>query len=111
MDKKAPGGPLLQSFHRNEVMPRENVNHHHRKILHSLFAHPVGANIDFKDVSHVLIELGADIENKTGSRIEVSLNGQKAAFHHAGHSLPKAEVLQVRKFLETCGVAPEAYPI
>ena len=87
------------------------MNHHHRKILHSLFAHPVSANIDFKDVNHVLAELGADIENTTGSRIEVSFKGQKAAFHHANHSLPKAEVLQIRKFLESCGVTPEAFPV
>ncbi len=87
------------------------MNHHHRKILHSLFAHPVSANIDFKDVNHVLTELGADIENKTGSRIEVSLKGQKAAFHHVTHSVPKNEVMQIRKFLEACGVTPEAFPV
>jgi hypothetical protein len=87
------------------------VNHHHRKILHSIFAHPINANIDFKDVEHVLTELGAEVDNKTGSRIGVTLKGHSAAFHHANHSLPKAEVLQIKKFLETCGVTPDAYPL
>lgn len=87
------------------------MNHHHRKVLHSIFAHPVSANIDFKDVVHVLTDLGAEIDNKTGSRIGVALNGHSAAFHHANHTLLKDEVMQVKKFLQTCGVTPEAYPI
>jgi hypothetical protein len=87
------------------------MNHHHRKILHAIFAHPVDSNLDVKDVTHVLAGLGAQIDNKTGSRIGVALNGHGAAFHLSNHSLPKAEVLQVRKFLESCGVTPEAYPL
>lgn len=87
------------------------MNHRHRKVLHALFAHPINANIDFKDVEHVLTELGAEIENKSGSRIGISLNGHKVAVHHANHSVPKEEVIQIRKFLETCGITPEAYPV
>ena len=78
------------------------MNHHHRKVLHALFAHPVSANIDFKAV---------EIDNKTGSRIGVTLNGHSAAFHHSHHSLPKEEVAEVRKFLEACGVTPTDYPL
>ena len=87
------------------------MNHHHRKILHSLFAHPVSTNIDVNDVSHVLGELGAEVDHKNGNRVDVSFKGHKAAFHRNSHSLAKAEVLQLRKFLETCGVSPEAYPV
>ena len=57
------------------------MNHRHRKTLAALFAHPVSANIDFKEVVHVLEELGAEIDNKAGSRIGVKLNGHSAAFH------------------------------
>lgn len=87
------------------------MNHHHRKTLHTIFAHPVSANIDFKDVEHVLTVLGADIDNKSGSGIGVSLNGHVAAFHTVNHTVPKTEVLQIKKFLETCGVTPDAYPL
>jgi hypothetical protein len=86
------------------------MNHRHRKVLAALFAHPISANIDFKDVEHVLQELGAEIDNKSGSRIGVSLKGHTVAFHHGNHSLNKDEVVQVRKFLETCGITPELYP-
>ena len=61
-----------------------------------------------KDVAHVLAGLGAEIDNKTGSRIGVALNGHAAALRLGNHSLLKAEVLQVRKFLESCGVTPES---
>lgn len=87
------------------------MNHHHRKVLHAIFAHPLAANLDLKDVEHVLTGLGSEIDNRSGSRIGVALNGRNASFHLTNHSLLKAEVLQVRKFLESCGVTPEAYPL
>ena len=86
------------------------MNHRHRKVLAALFAHPISANIDFKDVEGVLKELGAEVENKHGSRIGVKLNGHAHAFQHPQHSLSKDEVTQIRKFLEQAGVTPEQYP-
>ena len=86
------------------------MNHRHRRVLAQIFAHPVSANIDFKEVVHVLEELGAEIENRSGNRIAVKLNGHTAAFVHAQHSLPKEEVAQIRKFLATCGVDPAQWP-
>ncbi len=86
------------------------MNHKHRKVLAQLFAHPISSNIDFKEVEHVLKELGAEIENKHGNRIGVTLNGHTVALTHVNHSLPKDEVVQIRKFLETAGVNPEQYP-
>jgi hypothetical protein len=87
------------------------MNHRHRKVLHALFAHPVSHNIAYKDVVSVLEELGAEIDNKSGNRIGVKLNGHNAAFNHAQHDLPAEEVMQVKKFLTTCGVDPAAYPV
>lgn len=87
------------------------MNHHHRKILHALFAHPINSNIDMKDLEHVLRELGADIEAKSGGRIGVTLAGHTIAIAHVNHSLPKEEVIQVRKFLEACGVDAAKYPV
>lgn len=87
------------------------MNHRHRKALHALFAHPVSANIHFKDVMHVLEELGAEVDNKSGNRVGVKLNGHAAAFSHAQHSLTKEEVAQIRKFLETCGIDPAQFPV
>lgn len=87
------------------------MNHQHRKVLHALFDHPLSGNVDFKQVESVLRELGASIDNRSGARIGVTLNGHTAAFHHAGHSLAKDEVVQIRKFLEACGINPADYPV
>lgn len=82
------------------------MNHKHRKTLHALFAHPEPANLSPIDVEHVLTELGAEIEERSGAKFAVKLKGHTANFHHAQHSLPKEEVRQMRKFLETAGVVP-----
>ena len=87
------------------------MNHHHRKTLHALFAHPVSANIDFKKVMHVFEELGAEIENSAGNRVKIKLDNHTAAFTHAQHSLPKEEVVELRKFPEQCGVTPDKYQL
>lgn len=87
------------------------MNHRHRKVLHQLFAHPVSANIDFRDVVSVLKELGAETEDRSGARVAVTLKGHTVLFHHANHSVPKDEVQQIRRFLIDCGVAPEQYPV
>lgn len=88
------------------------MNHRHRKVLHALFAHPIPANVSMKDVEAVLGELGATIENRHGSRVAVTLNGHTVVVHHAGHALPKDEIVQVRRFLEASGVDPARdYPV
>ena len=88
------------------------MNHHHRKILHTLFAHPINANIAMMDVESVLRELGAEISAAHSGKMHVALNGHTANFSHAKHSLPKEEVMNARKFIETCGIDPERdYPV
>jgi len=87
------------------------MNHRHRKVLNAIFAHPVSGNINFRDVEQVLSELGADVVNKSGARVGVTLNGHTAAFHHSTHNMPTEEVAQIRKFLEEAGVSAEDYPV
>ncbi len=88
------------------------MNHHHRKILHQFFAHPLNPNISMREAQSVFRELGAEIDEAKSGKIHVKLSGHSANFSHGGHSLPKDEVMQIRKFLETCGVDPERdYPL
>jgi len=56
------------------VQVKLDMNHHHRKTLHSLFAHPISANIDFKKVVHLLEDIGAEVDNKPGNRVGVKLD-------------------------------------
>lgn len=88
------------------------MNHKHRKTLHALFAHPEPANLAPNDVDAVLVDLGADLEERKGAKFAVSLKGHTANFHHAQHDLNKDEVRAIRKFLEEVGVDPARdYPL
>jgi hypothetical protein len=87
------------------------MNHHHRKILHALFDHPMSANVAFKDVEHLLGELGATLDTRSGDRVGVTLNGHTAVFPPPRHSLSKDELVNIRHFLTTCGVDPAQYPL
>ena len=87
------------------------MNHHQRKVLHAIFAHPLNANLEMKDIVSVLNALGAEIDAKSKSRLGVMLNGRTTVLHISSHSVLKAEVMQIRKFLESCGITIEAYPI
>lgn len=82
------------------------MNHHHRKVLHALFAHPVSANIDPKHVRAVLEELGAEVAHGGHGQVRVTLNGRTHGFHDTRHSLSKEEVVEVRRFLTEAGVDP-----
>lgn len=88
------------------------MNHKHRQTLHALFAHPEPSNLSEADVKAVLRELGADLEERNGSRFAVTLNGHTALFHHADHSVRKDDVRNIRKFLTDAGVDPKThYPL
>jgi hypothetical protein len=87
------------------------VNHHQRKVLHAIFAHPLNANLEMKDIVSVLNALGAEIDAKSKNRLGIMLNGRTTVLHISSQSVLKAEVMQIRKFLESCGIAVEAYPI
>ena len=87
------------------------MNHHQRKILHSVFAHPINANLEMKDISAVFNGLGAETETRTKNRVAVKLQGRETTLHLANHTLTRAEVTEVRKFLEACGVTAEAFPV
>jgi len=83
------------------------MNHHHRKILHALFAHPVSGNIAFRDVESVLRELGAEITQAKSGKIHVVLNNKSANFSHTNHSVSREEVVRLRKFIQSCGIDPD----
>ncbi len=88
------------------------MNHHHRKVLHALFAHPVSANIDARHVAAVLADLGAEVAHGGHGQIKVTLNGQTQGFHDSHHGLSKDEVGRLRHFLTDAGIDPARdYPL
>ena len=87
------------------------MNHHHRKVLHAVFDHPISSNIAFKDIERLLEDLGATLEARSGDRLAATLKGHTAVFHKAHHSIPKDEIVAIRHFLTDCGVDPAQYPV
>ena len=80
----------------------------HRKTLESIFAHPVSGNIKWSDIEALLIELGAKITEREGSRIGVVLFGEVQVFHrpHPSPDTDKGAVTSIRKWLKRNGVKP-----
>ena len=88
------------------------MNHKHRKVLHSLFAPPVSANIAPRAVESVIEELGGTIEQRHGGRIGVRLNENFAEFHHPKHTLHPDEARRISRFIRDAGVDPARdYPL
>jgi len=80
----------------------------HDRILTSIFAEPVRANIAWNDVESVFVALGAEILEGFSSRVNVFLNGVRAVFHerHPEKEISKPAVRSVRCFLRNAGIAP-----
>lgn len=84
------------------------MSHHNQKILEAIFAHPVSANIDFKDMEHALASVGVAIEEKAANKVQLSMGGRSVIIHRPHqHTIPKDEVATIRGFLVDCGITPE----
>jgi len=78
----------------------------HRKTLEAIFKKPVQANIEWKDIESLLISLGAEIWEGSGSRVRIKLNDVRAVFHrpHPRKEADKGSIASMRRFLENAGV-------
>jgi hypothetical protein len=81
-----------------------------RRTLRAIFAHPVSANIRWRDIEGVFRALGAEVENREGSRVAVIFPGRPPAVFHRPHPSPntdKGAVAAVRDWLRGMGVDPQ----
>lgn len=80
----------------------------HQKTLEAIYARPVSANIQWRDIEALFVELGAEISEREGSRVAVVLFGEVRVFHrpHPSPSTDKGAVASIRKWLEQYGVSP-----
>ena len=83
------------------------MNHHHRKVLHGIFAHPLNHNLDPKAVENLLTELGAEMQHAGSGALRVTLNGAQDSVHLGSHSLAGDQVMRLRKLIQAGGVEPE----
>lgn len=81
----------------------------HLKILQDVFATPVRSSIQWKDIEKMLLALGAEVSEGSGSRVRIALNGVRAVFHrpHPRKETDKGAVVSMKRFLSAAGVTPE----
>ena len=79
----------------------------HQRTLELIFSRPVSANVRWADIEALFRALGAEIDEREGSRVEVF-------FVRGGEGFPSSPpvpvhggaVAQIRKWLEENGVEP-----
>mgnify|MGYP001691422889 FL=1 len=84
------------------------MNKKHSATLQQIFQRPVSASIPWREIEALFRALGAEIEEREGSRVSVFLFGQIRVFHrpHPSPNTDKGAVASVRKWLEANGVTP-----
>ncbi len=80
----------------------------HQKTLELIYSRPVSANIKWRDIETLLIELGAELSEREGSRIGVRLFGDIRVFHrpHPSPDTDKGAVAAIREWLKRNEVTP-----
>jgi hypothetical protein len=84
------------------------MNAKQRKTLAAIFADPINGNIEWRRIESLLIALGCQMIEGSGSRVTFILHGQRADFHrpHPGKEALRYRVIDVREFLRRAGVTP-----
>lgn len=82
------------------------MNRSHRKTLNALFSQPVPATLEWRRIESLLVSLGAETIEGTGSRVRSVLNGIIATFHrpHPAKEAKPYQVRDVKTLLENAGV-------
>lgn len=81
----------------------------HHRTLEAIFARPTSGNIRWDDIESLLVALGAEIEEREGSRVAIIFPDQPPAIFHRPHPSPmtdKGAVVVMRKWLELLGYRP-----
>ena len=82
------------------------MNTKQKKTLKDVFHNPVKSSVLWSDVESLFRACGAHIEEGSGSRVCIILNGVVAVFHkpHPHKETDKGALKSVRHFLENAGV-------
>ncbi|MCC5637048.1 type II toxin-antitoxin system HicA family toxin [Nostoc sp. CHAB 5844] len=82
------------------------LNSKNQKTLNAVFENPVRANISGNDIESMLIALGAEVSQGSGSRVRIALGEVRAVFHrpHPEKETDKGAVKSMRRFLIEAGI-------
>ncbi|MBX3051478.1 MAG: type II toxin-antitoxin system HicA family toxin [Caldilineaceae bacterium] len=85
------------------------MNSKQRRTLTAIFADPINGNIEWRAIESLLLALGCEIIEGSGSRATFLLNGQRVDLHrpHPQKEALRYRVKDVRLFLQRAGVQDE----
>jgi hypothetical protein len=84
------------------------MNSKQARTLARVFADPVPANIEWAEIESLLIAVGCDVIEGSGSRVRFVCRDVVAAFHrpHPAKEAKRYQVRDAREFLLKIGVKP-----
>jgi hypothetical protein len=84
------------------------VNSKQRKTLASIFRDPVSSTVAWADVESLLVAIGCEVIEGSGSRVKFQRNGDVFMAHrpHPRKECKPYQVREVRDFLTDIGVIP-----
>ncbi len=85
-----------------------DMNSKHTKTLEIILIDPVNGNIEWSRIESLLVAIGCQVIEGSGSSVTFEKDGKKATFHrpHPQKEALKYRVKAVREFLMKLGVAP-----
>lgn len=83
-----------------------NLNNRNAQTLRRIFTLPVVVDLRWAEVEALILALGGEISEGSGSRVRIALNGVRAVFHrpHPSPVAKRGAVRSVREFLVNAGV-------
>ncbi|WP_291358582.1 type II toxin-antitoxin system HicA family toxin [Desulfovibrio sp.] len=87
-----------------------DISRKHHGALQAIFRRPVSGTIRWKDIETLFLALGAEIEEREGSRVAVIFPGEMPAVFHRPHPSPmtdKGAINVIRQWLTSLGYTPE----
>lgn len=82
------------------------MNSKHEKTLKAVFRNPVSGTIEWSAIEALLIAVGCDVIEGSGSRVRFVKNGRVATFHrpHPAKEAKRYQVRDARDYLTLLGL-------
>ena len=83
----------------------------HEALLRRLFGDRPGGNIHWREVESLLNHVGAQLENLSGTRVRVTLNGIEDVLHrpHHNQAVGRLELTHLKELLARARMTPSLY--
>ena len=84
------------------------MNSKHRRTLAAIFTDPVPASVEWAAIESLLVAVGCELVEGSGSRVRFVRGGAVASFHrpHPAKEAKRYQVRDAREFLILIGVKP-----